>query len=284
MRIFRSTVYRSLAALFMSCVSGTGMVAQDALSGIFSLDPNFSAVEMDAPEVTSDTLLASERFWPYHVSLTEAVVGTRLGPQVTVPAGMHGVLIRVEPDGKHLRIDFGREGLALVPLEKTDILSRANAVRTGALDKDAANLVFMFAPRLVDASQDALVPYRYPHEAGKDLMLMVFADPTAIGFDAQVAQFRSLMEHPEVMTILFPQVQLHDREVRQILRDYDWPVPFLYDHLAEPYTASLLPDDLASPAVMLISIEGRLHFAETIQPETRERLNAVLAKLLPEES
>lgn len=273
---------RLLAAFSLTYLAASLASAVTPTDGIFALDPNFDATAPDAPAVTADSLLANERFWPYHVALTEPVIGTSLSPDTTVPAKMRGVLIRVEPDGAHVRIDFGRDGRATVPVAHTDIVERTNAVRIGAIDKDASNLVFMFAPRLVDSSQDQLMPFRYPHEAGKDYMLMVFADPTDLAFDAQVAQFRSLAEHPEVMTIFFHQAQLHDREVRQILRDYDWQVPYLYDHLSEFYTPSLLPDALEAPAVLLLSVEGRMLFADPIVAGTREKLDVVLEKLFPE--
>lgn len=275
-------LHRLLAALSLICLAASPASAAAPTDDIFALDPTFDATAPEAPAVTTDSLLANERFWPYHVALTETIIGTSLSTGTTVPAKRRGVLIRVDPDGAHVRIDFGRDGRATVPVAQTDIVARANGVRTGAMDKDASNIVFMFAPRLVDPSQDQLMPYRYPHEAGKDYMLMVFADPTDLAFDAQVAQFRSLAQHPEIMTILFPQAQLHDREVRQILRDYDWQVPYLYDHLSEYYTPSLLPDGLEAPAVLLLSVEGRLHFAGSIETGTREKLDVVLEELFPE--
>lgn len=282
MHSLKTHVSGLLAVLSLTCLSASPASAAGPADGIFALDPNFDATAPEAPAVTADSLLENERFWPYHVALTETVIGTSLSPDTTLPAEMRGVLIRVEPDGGHVRIDFGRDGRATVPVAQTDVVERANAVRTGAMDKDASNIVFMFAPRLVDPSQDQLMPYRYPHDEGKDYLLMVFADPTDLAFDALVAQFRSLAEHPEVMTVFFPQAQLHDREVRQILRDYDWQVPYLYDHLSEFYTPSLLPDTLEAPAVLLLSVEGRMLFAGSIETGTRQKLDTVLKELFPE--
>jgi hypothetical protein len=54
--------------------------------------------------------------------------------------GSVGVLIRVE-DGGIARIDFGRDGLREVPIAMTDLVDRANRVRSGELVKLAPNFV-----------------------------------------------------------------------------------------------------------------------------------------------
>ena len=81
--------------------------------------------------VTGENLLASERFWPYHVELTKpwprAGAGSRSPP-------VHG---RLDP-GRRLglaRIDFGRGGLYEVPIGATDLIDLADQVRRGKLQR-----------------------------------------------------------------------------------------------------------------------------------------------------
>ena len=62
-----------------------------------------------------------------------------------------GVLIRVEASGL-ARIDFGRDGLYEVPVGATDLVERANRIRTGELRKMAPNFVLAIGPRLVDSA------------------------------------------------------------------------------------------------------------------------------------
>src|SRR5687767_607823 len=84
-----------------------------------------------APEsVTEANLLGSERYWPYQVELTRRFEA----PDRALEPGTSGVLIRVE-DADVARIDFGRDGLYEVPVASTDLVARANQVRTGELEK-----------------------------------------------------------------------------------------------------------------------------------------------------
>ena len=89
--------------------------------------------------VTEQNLLASERYWPYHVALTK--------PFQALRPGTTGVLIRVESSSV-ARIDFGRDGLFEVPVAATDLVARANRVQRGELAKRAPNFVFALGPRL----------------------------------------------------------------------------------------------------------------------------------------
>ena len=268
--------FLGIVTLLLLATSSSAQAPSPDLQGTFALDPSFDASDQSAPEVTADNLLENERFWPYLVALTESLTPE---PGRQISAGLNGVLIRVEPDGRQLRIDFGRDGLVTVPIGKTNIVAQANAVRTGALDKDAANYVFMFAPRLVDGAADTLVPYKFPHYDGIRNFLFVFADTDSLGFGDLAADLRSYADQPKLLTILFPQTRQHDRQTRQILEDYQWRVPFVYGHLSEYYTPSLLPDGFKAPAVLLVSIEGRLLFAEQWAEGSRERLQAAMKEL-----
>ena len=93
-------------------------------------------------------------------------------------AGNVGVLIRVEASGV-ARIDFGRDGLHEVPVAKTDLVERANRIRTGEAEKLAPNFLLAIGPRLVDSAADALRPLPYAAVAEQRGFLCVFADPGA---------------------------------------------------------------------------------------------------------
>lgn len=263
----------------LACLPGGALsfADQTALDGIYALDPNFDASSPTAPEVTDTTLLENERFWPYHVMLTEPVEPGEYNQSLS--EGLLGVLIRVEPDGEHVRVDFGRDGRATLPIAKTDVVARSNAVRTGEMEKDANNYVFMFAPRLVDGAADKLQPFRFPHQAGIRHFLLVFTEIESLDFGDLATDLRGFSDLPGLLTVLFPQTDLHDRDTRQILSDYGWGVPFLYGHLAEYYKPTLLPDAMEAPAVMLVSSEGRLLFAEKWGEGSQPRLKEVIRNL-----
>jgi hypothetical protein len=60
----------------------------------------------------------------------------------------------------------------------------------------------------------------------------------------------------DVEVIFLPQGRHSDLEVAERLRDLGWPVPYVYDHLSEPYTQTLIPSTQTLPAVRLHASEG----------------------------
>jgi hypothetical protein len=216
----------------------------------------------DAP-VTQENLLASERYWPYHVALTRPYASG--GGRATLAPGLAGVLIRIE-EGGVARIDFGRDGLAEVPVAETDLVANAERIRLGELAKDSSNFVLDIGPRLVDPAADALRPFGLREAGEYDAFLCVFADPGAASFDGLAAEMKALTMPERVLTLLFPQGHHPDPELRERLRSLAWPVPFVMDHLAEPYSRSLLPDGAAAPYLLLVSREGRLLHASAYAP------------------
>jgi hypothetical protein len=228
--------------------------AASAARAVESLDtdglPEHHAAAPNAAPVTGANLLANDRFWPYQVELLQS---TRAG----LPGGSVGVLIRVEAGGV-ARIDFGRDGLHDLPVDATDLVERANRVRSGALDKMAPNFLFALGPRLLDPAGEILRPFSFATASEKPGFVCVFADPDAQGFPALAAALAPIRERHGVTTILFPQGEQPDAKTRQRLRELGWEVPFVYDHLSEAYTRTLLSSGVRSPAVMLQTNEGRV--------------------------
>jgi hypothetical protein len=223
--------------------------------------PEHHAANPRAPVVTESTLLANEGFWPYQV--------TRLDD------GSVGVLIRVE-DGGLARIDFGRDGKQNVPVAQTDLVARANQVRLGELDKLAPNFVLALGPRLVDSASATLRPYPFPIVSEKPGFVCVFADPAAANFAEIAAALAPLYESHGVTTILFPQGEHPDPALREKLRALKWTVPFVYDHLSESYTRSLLDDGTKTPALVLLTSEGRVLYESAWRPEAVPALTKAL--------
>jgi hypothetical protein len=219
--------------------------------------------EATSPAVSDANLLANERYWPYQVALLEG--------------GSVGVLIRVEPGGL-ARIDFGRDGRREVPIAETDLVERANRIRLGELDKTHPNFVLAIGSRLVDSGAAALAPFPLDATSPYTGFLCVFADPSAGDF-AEIAKLLvPFRERPNVLTILFPQSGLSDANLRVLLRALGWTVPFVYDHLSEAYTRTLLPANLGPPAVLLQTAEGRVlleaPFGSDLAPALESALDA----------
>jgi len=232
--------------------------------------PPHVAADPSAAVVTAQNLLASDRFWPYRVTLAAPLERPGAAP---LAAGETGVLIRVE-DGAVARVDFGRDGLYDVPIAKTDLVASANRVRTGELEKVAPHFVLAIGPRLIDP-----VARKAPDLGAlseQRAFLAFFADPEAPDFAAQVRALAPLRERAGVATIFFPQGHHPDAEVIARLETLGWLVPFVRDHLSEAYTRTLLDDGVHPPAVVLQTNEGRVLVQRAWSADVGDALAAAL--------
>lgn len=233
----------------------------------------YRASDPSAPPVARENLLASERFWPYQVTLTAPWRPEgRIEPLST---GTGAVLVRIEGSGD-ARVDFGRDGRALVPVDKTDIVERANEIRTGARDKTIPNLIHALGPRLVDAEAETIRALDVETLFDARLFLAVFADPSHDGFEAMASTLRPMRSRSGVTTLLLPQGAHPDTALRGRLRDLEWPVSFLRDEYGEGYARALRSDAGQLPAVMLLTPEGRVLFDEIFGDDVAAKLASAI--------
>jgi hypothetical protein len=249
-----------------------GLAAFDASAGSRDVVtrglPEHHAADPQAQPITDTNLLQSDRFWPYEVALAPDA-------KLEIPDGSVGVLIRVESGGI-ARIDFGRDGLRNVPIDRTDVVARANDVRNGKLDKTAANFVLALGPRLLDPSGAVLRPFPFEVTALRPGFLCVFADPSAKEFADIATALAPLRDRADVLTMVFPQGQVPDAKMRERLRELGWEVPFVYDHLSEAYTETLLSGGVRPPAVVLQTNEGRVLLERAWRADVAPELGAAL--------
>lgn len=227
-----------------------------------------------APAITQKNLLASERFWPYRVSLTSAWQPP--GRDDPLHARAAGVLIRVEERSGLARIDFGGLGVLETPVEQTDLLDSANRIRLGQQGKLAPNFVTALGPRLVDPASDELRGPDPEDVVTRPGFLCVFADPGADSFTAIARALAPLKDQRSVMTVLFPQGAVADAAIAKRLRSVDWKVPFVLARMSEGYTDSLVGEKAAFPLVLLQTNEGRALFEGPWRPEIAAELAAQL--------
>jgi len=224
-----------------------------------------------AAPVSEANVLASERFWPYYVSLREA--WKPAASEEALGVGLRGVLIRVETSVL-ARVDFGRDGLQMVPIRVTDLIERANGIRTGEIEKTAPNFTLAIAPRLIDSGSDRMRPIPFSDALRARGFITVFA--TREQLREMAAGLAPMATRSDVPTIVFPQGEVTDQRVRRILVDLAWAAAFVFDHLAEAYTPSLLAEGLSIPAVMLQTAEGRVLFQSDWNPDAGRRLARAL--------
>ena len=239
------------------------------------VEPTASATGAPAEHaVTEANLLESERHWPYRVALT-APWPAETAREDALPPGLTGVLIRVEESGLS-RIDFGKWGKHEVPVGRTDLVARANRIRAGEEKKAAPNFVHAIASRMLDSASAEPRPLPVEESATRRGFLCVFADPSDAGFEALARELAPLRERDGVMTIFFPLGRHADGAVRGRLRSLDWPVPYLFDFLSEPYTRTLLAEGTPMPYVMLQTSEGRVILQKRFVPEIANELESAL--------
>lgn len=262
-----------LLVLLVLLVCSPLLVLRPAAAQQQEVELDYTAADPDAPPVTEATLLENERFWPYRVRVQVSWPPPGAGQGAVVAARTGGVLVRVEPSGR-ARIDFGSHGRFDVPVGKTDIVERANRVRLGQMAKLSPNFVHAVGPRLVDTA--FAVPRAVPFEAllAPRGFLAVFAAPDA--FEALNEALGPLQGRADVLTVLFPQGDHPDPEIRTQLRELGWNAPFVYDALSEGYTRAHLPEGTELPAVMLVTPDGRLLFHRHWTPELLPELTAAL--------
>jgi hypothetical protein len=227
----------------------------------------------ELPDLTAASLLDSERFWPYRVTLTRAWQPE--GRQAPLAAGTPGVLIRVEPRGV-ARVDFSADGKHPVPIGATDLVESANQIRRGELSKPLPNFVHAIRSRLIDPEADTLKGLAPERLTGIPGFLCVFADPAAADFETLVTSVAPLRERHGVVTLLFPQGSHADGGVRERLRALEWKVPFVYDFLSEPYTRTLIDEHTPMPVLLLQTDEGRLVYLGGAGVDDVQALGAAL--------
>jgi hypothetical protein len=235
----------------------------------------FDASAPGAAPVTAKNLLENDRFWPYQVELTRA--WKRGEGKRTLPEGTQGVLIRVEADGR-ARVDFGREGIAMLPVDATDVVARANDVRTGKLEKEAPNFTWAVGVRSIDASVSPANVVLISKLLEQRAFLAVYADAVSPEFDALARDLSRYQDRPGLMTIVFHQGDMGDGLLYDRLRRLGWKVPFVVDYMAEAYTSTLIDEGTKLPYVALQSADGRLYYADTWKSGSLPKLDAALAQ------
>jgi hypothetical protein len=255
----RSPLFACLSWLL--CVSLGCSTAKDADRA--SAPQSEVAQTAAATAITQASVYENERYWPAIVALTEEW----LPPGETKPlkAQYRGTLVRVEADGR-VRIDFGRHGQHDVPMDRTDLVERANEVRAGTRTKLAPNFVLRVGNNLVDSSSQQMRPTTIDAFAGASGYLCIFADPRAEDFPNLAQEVAALEGVNGVRAVFFPQsVVLEDLEfVHERLGTVSWHVPFMYPQLSGNYTLSLLGEIPVRPRAQLVSPEGRILYGAEV--------------------
>jgi len=215
-----------------------------------------AAADPSAPAVTADTLPLEDRFWPFRVRMTSAWVPP--GGTEPVPLDRPGVLVRVNDDGT-ARVDFASRGRFEVPIDRTDLVERANRVRTGEIEKFGPNLVVTIGNKLIDTSGDDVRVYTIFLDTPVRGILCVYADPAADDFAVLAEQLGPLAARHDLEVVVLPQTESKDLAVWRRFREVGLEAPFVRFRYMAPFTRSLLgPAPSPLPYFQLATREGRV--------------------------
>lgn len=253
-----------IAGLVAGCASGTAGPAIDAQAPAERVVQGiYRAADPAAPPVDASSLFANERFWPHQIQLTETWQPP--GWEGDFGWGL-GVLLEVSAEGA-LRVDFSRFGKHWIPRDVTDVVARANAVRTGSEHKYGPNLVVALKNRLLDPSQRTL------REIEHDLLerrafLLVFADPRGEDFPEIARAMARLVREDGLEIVLLAQGGHSDAHVFKACHEAGWPGSFLLDRFVAAYTEGFVSAE-AEAARASAGRGGAMSHARLVTPEGR---------------
>lgn len=268
MYLAHSTFRSRKPLLWTALLAATAsLAASDDVAPYNPVNQSYDFATPDAAAITSENVYERDRYWPDQVVLPEPV---ELESGNETRPNQRAIVIRLLEPGDEVLLDFGRGGVHTVPIEQTDFVERAEAMRTGERTQIAPNLVLALSSRLVDPDGENPVGYQYDHAKGWDAFALIVAAPAQLDFEALKPVIEGLWEagvHP----IWIPLDRESDVRVWKPLYDHQVNLPYVFRHFAEPYVNVLGIDDLEPPYYMLMTENGKLLDSGYIESLSAER-------------
>ena len=206
-------------------------------------------------------------YWPPKIKLVRAFDLPE--SKNSLPAGRHGVLIRIEKkadDSDVLIVDFGSEGVHALRPDVTDIRSRAQAYKIGLESKSYPNWTMMIGRAFLRISADEAAPIQLKEIAQYEKMLIVYDDKLssreADKLFSNLAAAKEQFEKSSTLLLVMP-MNLEDRlalsEAKSLADRHGLQFYYMYPYLAASYINSMHHAIKAhdAPACVLVDVEGR---------------------------
>ncbi|MGJ8651933.1 MAG: hypothetical protein ACSHX8_01555 [Opitutaceae bacterium] len=202
-------------------------------------------------------------FWPPKVKLTDDLV---VSDAVTIPAGRHAVLIRVEEDGEgqdSLVLDFASLGIQRVAPGRTDVLQRVERYVSGRAAKSCPNWTMMLGRAFVRIHDGRIEAIKLSALSRYKYMLILYAD------ELDQPDIVELLNHftavadscgEEIMLVVMPQGLTGATEsdaAAELSIATSQEFFYVYPYLSDAYTASLAHGVVDLPALVLVDVEGK---------------------------
>lgn len=249
-----------LASLGVALLA-SGWLACSSAESERSEDLSAREIEKASPGelvLTAENIDEHEHFWPTNVALIagwEPEAG-----EAPLRAGYRGALIRVEENGR-VRVAFGRHGNHEIPIERTDLVERANQIRRGELHKVAPCFLAHFGTQFIEVVGEEVSPVQTPRISQAKRFLLILADPRSPGFEDVAEALAPLRDGMPDLQILYFPIGLGHQEialVRDALTRSGFMVPFAYPAAADVHARALFGGVPKSAEGVLITPEGRI--------------------------
>lgn len=200
--------------------------------------------------------------WPPRIELVQAVKAEGTNGPIDLKSGRTGILIRLEwkSDALMALVDFGRQGLVSVPLNRTDIATRAEAIREGSRTKAYANWTMMLGRGLVDPTTNGgKVPLKSLKEFNRFLIVYIKKDEVDLPAVGEfLDSINPVAENEGVLPLIIPVgYGSNHNELAQLLRESGIESPFMLNFLAKGYVNVLGHDPGPFPYFVLVDTNGK---------------------------
>lgn len=212
---------------------------------------------------TETSLSADSSLWPPKVKLTDDLI---VSETVTIPAGRHAVLIRVEHSEKGqdtLVLDFGSLGIQRVTPDQTDIRQRLERYKSGRDEKLFPNWTMMLGRAFVRIQDGRIEAIKLSAISHYKYMLILYADeldhPDILGL---LNGFGSISDprREETIFVIMPQGLAGATESDAALmlsKASKQEFFYVYPYLSAAFKASMAHSIIDMPALVLVDVEGK---------------------------
>ena len=214
---------------------------------------------VEAPlDLISESLPGHSDFWPPKIHLTEDVE-TRKG---TLSAGQRGVLLRIEGGPAIAVVDFGRDGIHEVPLDKTDALATARRIKDGEKDKPLPNYLSMLGPpklfHAVEGKMKAISLHETGDWKGFFLLYLSVEDLDWAALAGLLQENKDLIRKTGLQPLLLPLSRVEDAELFQKIREHSLPVAVMHGFLGFSFLNALAHHPGDGPLFVATDLNGKI--------------------------
>lgn len=227
------------------------------LAGVSASTASPDTVSVQPEKPSLQEVLDDSSLWPFRVNIRRDVF-LAANEKLPVSGAFPGVVVRVE--GQKVVVDFGREGIHVLPVERTDFHARALKEVGDAFDeeKDLPNFIRYTTNMFMLRDEDGKVRNIPLDQMDKEKQFLIayldqrlFEEPERIeGFK----EVQTALKKVDTRTLTFPT----DPTFYFQLKETDLSLVACLLHLVDPMIESLYHQPGDDPLFVMIDAEGKI--------------------------